>query len=130
MEERLLRLSWPAAAVAAVLLTALAFVALPLESWWLRLLIGLACGLAGGAFVRWAMARRAAAAELPEKRAVREAARIVDFTWRDMTLVFANEDVARRVRELNVTAGDESAQTEETAAGEARLETNETIVES
>jgi hypothetical protein len=74
---------------------------LPASSTWLRLIVGLVIGLAGGAFVRWALARRAADAELPERRAVREAAQIIDFTWRDMTLAFANGDVAGRVRQLN-----------------------------
>ena len=44
---------------------------------------------------------RAAAAELPEKTAVRQAARIVDYSWRDMTLAFANVAMAERVREMN-----------------------------
>lgn len=99
-EERLLRLSWPAAGVAVVLLVALALL-LPLEPWWLRLAAGLVLGLAAGAGVRWALARRAEAAELPERRAVREAAQIVDFTWRDMTLAFTRKDVADQVLELN-----------------------------
>jgi hypothetical protein len=100
-EERLLRLSWPAAAGVALLLVALGLLILPFDAGWLRLLVGLAFGAAGGAFIRWALVRRAEAAELPEKRAVREAARIVDFSWRDMTLAFANGDMAERVRELN-----------------------------
>jgi hypothetical protein len=97
----LLRLSWPAAAGVALLLVALGLLILPFDAGWLRLLVGLAFGAAGGAFIRWALVRRAEAAELPEKRAVREAARIVDFSWRDMTLAFANGDMAERVRELN-----------------------------
>lgn len=100
-EEQLVRLSWPAAASAALLLGLLGLLALPFDAWWLRLLVGLAFGAAGGAFIRWALLRRAAAAELPEKTVVREAARIVDFTWRDMTLVFADEAMADRVREMN-----------------------------
>ncbi len=63
--------------------------------------MGLLFGLAGGAFVRWALVRLASAAELPERRAVREAARIEDFTWRDMTLVFADGEMAERVRVMN-----------------------------
>lgn len=110
-EERLLRLSWPAAAGVALLLTVLGLLVLPFDAGWLRLLVGLAFGAAGGALIRWALLRRAEAAELPEKRAVREAARIVDFSWRDMTLAFATGGLAERVRALNenYATGDESA---------------------
>lgn len=100
-EERLLRLSWPAAVAAFLLPAILAPVILSFDPWWLRLGIGLIVGLAAGAFVRWALVRRAIAAELPERRAVREAARIDDFTWRDMTLVFADGEMAERVRTMN-----------------------------
>ena len=108
-EERLLRLSWPAAAGVTLLLTVLGLLVLPFDAGWLRLLVGLALGAAGGAFIRWALVRRAEAAELPEKRAVREAARIVDFSWRDMTLAFATGDLAESFRALNgnYVAGDE-----------------------
>lgn len=99
-EERLLRLSWPAAAIAGVVLVVLALL-LPFEPWWLRLLAGVVLGLVAAVGVRWALARRAEAAELPERRAVREAAQIVDFTWRDMTLAFARRDMAEQVRALN-----------------------------
>ncbi|WP_157912948.1 hypothetical protein [Candidatus Promineifilum breve] len=100
-EERLLRLSWPAAALTAVALALPAALALSGVGWWLRLPIAVGLGLAGGAFIRWALVRRAAAAELPERRAVRQAAQIVDFTWRDMTLAFTNHAMADRVRALN-----------------------------
>lgn len=100
-QESLLRLSWPLAAVAAIMLALLGLLVLPVEPWWLRLAIGAAAGAAGGAFIRWAMIRRAAAAELPERRAVLDAAQIVDFTWRDMTLLFARHEFAGQVRELN-----------------------------
>ncbi len=100
-EERLLRLSWPTAVATTLLSAILALAVLPVDSGWLRLLVGLLFGLAGGAFVRWALVRLASAAELPERRAVREAARIEDFTWRDMTLVFADGEMAERVRVMN-----------------------------
>lgn len=125
-EERVLRLSWPAAGLAALLLMALVAVIVPLESWWLRLASGLALGLAGGALVRRVLARRAEAAELPERRAVREAARIADFTWRDMTLVFTNERVAERVREMNLTLVMSAAQPPEHDQAEAALPAPET----
>jgi hypothetical protein len=56
-------------------------------------------------------------AELPEKRAVTEAARIADFTWRDITLAFVRVDVAGRVRELNADVlAEEPALTDEPAS--------------
>ena len=58
-------------------------------------------GGAAAALVWWAFARRAAAEQLPETRAVRASARIVDFTWRDMTLELADEALAAAVVELN-----------------------------
>ena len=100
-EERLMRLSLPAAVGVALLLAVLGLLVLPFDLWWLRLLVGLVAGLAGGAIIREALMRRATAAELPERRAVREAARIVDFTWRDMTLAFADEEIAAQVMALN-----------------------------
>lgn len=100
-EERLLRLSWLAAVATALLWVIVALVALPFDGWWPRLLMGLIVGLAAGVLVRRALARRAMAAELPERRAVREAARIHDFTWRDMTLAFADGEMAERVRAMN-----------------------------
>lgn len=112
-EEQLLRLSWPAAVVAGLLLAFLVFVVLP-GGWPLRLVAGAALGLASGTIVRRLVNRRAAAEELPEKRAVREAARIVDFTWRDMTLAFVNDEIAAEVRALNdatgMTEADESGE--------------------
>lgn len=100
-EERLMRLSLPAAVGVALLLAVLGLLVLPFDLWWLRLLVGLVAGLAGGAIIREALMRRATAAELPERRVVREAARIVDFTWRDMTLAFADEEIAAQVMTLN-----------------------------
>jgi hypothetical protein len=122
-EERLLRLSWPAAIITTVLATALVFVALPLEAWWLRLVLAAAVGLGAGALVRSALVRQAAQAELPEKRAVSEAAQIADFTWRDMTLSFKRADVAGRVRELNadVLAGEPALSEEFVSSGETSV---------
>lgn len=100
-EERLLRLSWLAAVLVGLLLAALVAAVLPFGSWWLRTALGLVAGVIGGAFVRRALVRRAETAELPERRAVRESARIVDFTWRDMTLAFTHEEMAAQVAALN-----------------------------
>ncbi len=100
-EERLLRLSWPAAILVTLLSAALVAAVLPFGSWWLRLALGFALGVISGAFVRRVLVRRAEATELPERRAVRESARIVDFTWRDMTLAFTHEEMAAQVAALN-----------------------------
>lgn len=103
-EERLIRLSRLAAVGVAISLAALVFLVLPFGLWLLRLVAGAMAGLVAGALVYRALARRAAAAELPERRAVRESARIVDFDWREMTLAFADPDIAERVREMNPSA--------------------------
>lgn len=112
-EERLVRLSLPAAVGVALLLAVLGLLVLPFDLWWLRLLVGLVAGLAGGAIIREALMRRATAAELPERRVVREAARIADFTWRDMTLAFADEEIAARVVALNPDSLPEEQSSEE-----------------
>lgn len=99
--EEQLRRSGRLAAVAAGL-ALLAVVALLLGGpWWLRGLLGLLAGGVGAVLVWWAFDRRAAAEQLPETRAVRESARIIDFTWRDMTLQLADETLAAAVVELN-----------------------------
>ncbi len=94
------RTGWVAAVVAGLAL--LAIVALLLGGpWWWRGLLGGVVGGAAAALVWWAFARRAAAEQLPETSAVRASARIVDFTWRDMTLELADEALAAAVVELN-----------------------------
>ncbi len=108
----MLRLAWPAAVVVGLLLALLTFAVLP-GGWPLRLVAGAAVGLAGGALAHRLVSRRAAREELPERRAVREAAQIVDFTWRDMTLAFVNDEIAGRVRAMNDAAGDELATVDE-----------------
>ncbi len=117
-EERLLRLAWPAALGAAALLAVLALAVLPLESRPLELILAVTIGLVAGIIVWWALGRRAAQAELPEKRAVAEAARIVDYTWRDMTLSFVRADIAEQVRELNAgLTGEEAGGEPDTTEG-------------
>ena len=107
-EEQLRRTGALVAAVAG-LVALLAVAALVGGAWWLRGLLGVIAGGAVAALV-WALFRRRAdAAQLPETRAVREAAQIVDFTWRDMTLAFADEAMAAAVRELNAALLPETA---------------------
>jgi hypothetical protein len=119
-EERLLRLAWPAALIAAALLAGLILAVLPLDSRPLELILAVTIGLVGGIIVWWALVRRAAQAELPEKRAVAEAAQIVDYTWRDMTLSFVRADVAERVRELNASVAGEAPVAGEALGGELK----------
>jgi len=107
-EEQLRRTGALAAAVAG-LVVLLAVAAVAGEAWWLRGLLGAVAGGVAAALV-WALFRRRAdAAQLPETRAVRAAAEIVDFTWRDMTLAFANEAMTAAVRELNAALLPEAA---------------------
>lgn len=98
-EERRLRLGQLAAGLAAFAAAALG-AALP-DNWALRLALGFTLALGAGALVWRAAKRWAARAMLPEKTAVLSSARLVDFTWRGMTLAFARDDFAARVRELN-----------------------------
>lgn len=127
-EEQLRRTGALVAAVAG-LVALLAVAALVGGAWWLRGLLGVIAGGAVAALV-WALFRRRAdAAQLPETRAVREAARIVDFTWRDMTLAFADETMAAAVRELNAALLPEAAPPADApgaAANEFRPEAGET----
>ncbi len=127
-EEQLRRTGALVAAVAG-LVALLAVAALVGGAWWLRGLLGAAAGGVAAALV-WALFRRRAdAAQLPETRAVREAARIVDFTWRDMTLAFADETMAAAVRELNAALLPEAAPPADApgaAANEFRPEAGET----
>lgn len=115
-EERLLRLRWPAVVVTVIVLAMLVFAMLPINPWWFRLAVGMALGLAAGTLVHRGISRRAETAELPERKAVRESARIVDFTWRDMTLAFANHRVPAEVIALNADAVAADAPADETVS--------------
>lgn len=102
-EERLRRAARIAAVAVALLLFTLIAVSLSglLPIGWVRLPVAAGIALVGGWLTLSALQRRAEAAALPETRAVREAARLDDFTWRDMTLTFANEEIAASVRAMN-----------------------------
>lgn len=107
--EEQLRRTGALVAVAAGVVALLAVAALVGGAWWLRGLLGAAAGGVAAALVWAFFRRRADAARLPETHAVREAAQIVDFTWRDMTLAFADEAMAAAVRELNAALLPEAA---------------------
>ena len=100
-EERWLRLGWLVVVVAAAAVLLLAVALLPFAALWLRLAIGLLLALGSAWLFRRLTIRQAAAAELPEKRAVRDAARLVAFGPHRMTLAFARPETAAAVRELN-----------------------------
>jgi hypothetical protein len=103
-EERWLRLGWLVVGVAAVAVVLLSVALLPFEALWLRLAIGALVGLISAFLLRLWIMRQATAAELPEKRAVRESARLMAFGPRAMTLAFARSEMAAAVRELNAGA--------------------------
>lgn len=107
--EEQLRRTGALVAVVAGVVALLAVAALVGGAWWLRGLLGAVAGGVAAALVWAFFRRRADAARLPETRAVREAAQIVDFTWRDMTLAFADEAMAAAVRELNAALLPEAA---------------------
>lgn len=100
-EERLLRLGWLAGGLVFIALDVLAILALSGFDWWLRLLVGLVLGVAGLILVLRLARGRAAAAALPETKAVRDAARIAGFDWRAMTFELKNDRVADEIRALN-----------------------------
>lgn len=107
--EEQLRRTGALVAVVAGVVALLAVATLVGGAWWLRGLLGAVAGGVAAALVWAFFRRRADAARLPETRAVREAAQIVDFTWRDMTLAFADEAMAAAVRELNAALLPEAA---------------------
>lgn len=100
-EERWLRLGWLVVVVTAAAVLLLSVALLPFAALWLRLAAGAVLGLGSALLLRRWVARQAMAAELPEKRAVRHAVRLVAFGPRVMTLAFTRPETAAAVRELN-----------------------------
>lgn len=103
-EESLLRAGWLAAGVGALLAFVLVWLITGSMPWWGRLMAGLIGAATAAGLAFWSFRRAAQAAELPEKRAVTEAARIAEFSWRDVTLALADAALAERVCELNGVA--------------------------
>ena len=103
-EERWLRLGWLVVVVGAAAVLLLSVALLPLAALWLRLTAGAVLALGSALLLRRWIVRQAMAAELPEKRAVREAVRLVAFGPRAMTLAVARPETAAAVRELNAGA--------------------------
>lgn len=100
-EERWLRLGWLVVVVGATAVLLLSVALLPFAALWLRLAVGAALALGSTFLLRRWMVQQAMAAELPEKRVVRDAVRLVTFGPRRMTLAFARPETAAAVRELN-----------------------------
>lgn len=101
-EERWQKQGWLAAGLAFLLLFAGLLVVLPSGlSFVYRLLFALGlAGLAAIAILSFFRQRSRRYAR-PEKKAILAAAQLSDFSWRAMTLVFADETFARRFAELN-----------------------------
>lgn len=101
-EERAIRLSWIATAIAGILgaLAVWFLVPIPLMTA-LRLVVALGLGAALAA-VAWTWTRRNLDAKArPEKQTVLQSVRIVHFSWRAMTFEFANEAYAEAFTALN-----------------------------
>jgi hypothetical protein len=106
-EERRLALGRIIAGVVGIALLGLGLVAIDLTLW-LRFLLALALG-GSTALVIYQFARRQATrAELPEKAAIRRAATIDDFSWRDVTLGFVDAEFADDVAAMNSPANSEA----------------------
>lgn len=101
-EERLRKLSWPVIGLSAFLLMAIIYFLIPASiGFWPGLFLVLLAGLITAAII-WRVFRglifRAA---LPEKKAIRQAARIESFSRWATTLVFTNESFSQQFIELN-----------------------------
>jgi hypothetical protein len=103
-EERRQKLAWLVAGLAFLFLFLLLFFLLPAEFpvvLRLALPLGIA-GLAAGG-VHTAFRRNSLQIARPEKQAILAAARLTGFSWRTMTLAFADETFARSFAALNET---------------------------
>jgi hypothetical protein len=101
-EERLRKIRWLVCGVLLLLALAVTLLLTPAGmAFWLRL--GLAAGVAVAlTAVSWHIIGRSITnAALPEKKAVRDAARIEHFSWRATTFSFAHPTFIQRFRELN-----------------------------
>lgn len=100
-EETLLRAGWLAAVAGGGLAFGLVWLlAGALDPWGRGAAALIAAAVAAG-LALWSFRRAAQGAELPESRAVRDAAQISGFTWRDVTLWLADAALAERVAAMN-----------------------------
>jgi hypothetical protein len=101
-EERWQKLGRLAAGLAfLVLFLLLFFLIVPGLLLGLRLLLALAIAGLAGAAAYSAFRRRSVRYARPQKQAILAAARLDGFSWRTMTLAFADEDFAQRFAALN-----------------------------
>lgn len=101
-EERRRKLGWLAAGLAFLFLFLLLFFLLPAGfPILLRLLLPLGIAALAAGAVYSAFRRNSQRYARPEKQAILAAARLEDFSWRTMTLAFADEAFARRFATLN-----------------------------
>lgn len=101
-EERWLRLAWFFGALALLITLTIVMLLLPGSLAFVpRLLLGLLLAGGAGAFVTQFFRQRSEHYALPEKRAVRDAVRLGDFSADMATLEFVDSDTARQFIDLN-----------------------------
>ena len=101
-EERRQKLGWLAAGLTFFLLFVLLFFLLPAGfPVALRLLLPLGIAALAAGAVYAAFRRSSLQYARPEKQAILAAVRLTGFSWRSMTLAFADEAYARRFADLN-----------------------------
>ncbi len=101
-EERMRKLGRLVIVVAAVLVAVILLLVLPgAIPFWLRMILVLIGTAAAIVAVRWLFRGITARAALPEKKAIRESARLTSFSWRSATFVFSSESFAERFVDLN-----------------------------
>jgi hypothetical protein len=101
-EERLVKAGYATAGLAFALILLFTFIflpsTLPIEA---RLMLALLLAALTAYFLYSLLRRAAARAALPEKKAILNAVRLADFSWRATTFDFANERIAERFADLN-----------------------------
>ena len=101
-EERRRKLGRLFTVIAAVMVALLLLIILPaLLGFWIKMILALIGGALTAAFVRWLFQGIINQAALPEKKAIRESARMTSFSWQTVTFVFANESFVERFVVMN-----------------------------
>lgn len=100
-EERLQKIGYVVMGLVFLITTGLIYLFLPPFSPWLQFGAAVALGLVVASAVRVYFRRTALKAALPEKKAILDAARLANFSWRATTFEFANETFVERFVDLN-----------------------------
>lgn len=101
-EERMRKMSWLIITAVAILVAVTMLLVLPASvTFWMRLLLSLLGGVIAAVIMRRLFRGIINRAALPGKKAVRESAQLVSFSWRTATFVFTNEPFIDRFIELN-----------------------------